>query len=135
MFNNFLTSADTVGIKRMLDASDLRHKYLANNVANQKTPGYVPQDIDFQGFLKNARDDSHLFPVMDRTNPSHMPELDVTSPFHMDGEFVRLHLRHVNRSEEDEMASQALNSLTYRAAADLLSRKYRALSAAITGGK
>ena len=119
----------------MMDVADLRQRYLSNNVANMKTPGYQAQDVDFTGLLKDARNRDQLFPGLAATDDNHFPAGGSSDPFHLDGQFIRMHLRQVNRSEEDEMLSQTTNSLSYRAAADLLGRKYRMLSTAISGGK
>jgi len=133
----FITTEGSRGLRRMMDVIDLRQRYLSNNVANMKTPGFQAQDVDFIGLLRDARQGDFLYPGLEATHQDHYPaqSLRDDEAFHLDGQFLRLHLRNVRRSEEEEMISQTVNSLTYRAASDLLARKYRMISTAITGGK
>ena len=41
-------------MNKALDASWLRNETIANNIANQSTPGYKREDVDFEGALKQA---------------------------------------------------------------------------------
>jgi len=118
----------------MLSATDLRHKFILNNIANSKTPGYMARDLDFTEFLKKFREDAMTCEI-ERTNEKHLPysDLDDSSPFHLDGAFTRQFINYKESNQEEEMANLAMNSLTYKAAADLLSRKYQIMSTAITG--
>lgn len=136
MIPGLISSSDTQGLKRMIDLSDLRHKFIANNVANLKTPGYSARDVSFNQLLRHARD-TEFNHGMETTHPTHFPQGGPgnKSPFHLSDEFLGLYVHRVNRSEEEEMSTLAMNSMTYRSAADILARKYRMISNAISGGK
>ena len=41
-------------LDKTADASWRRHELISNNIANQSTPGYKRQDIDFEGELQRA---------------------------------------------------------------------------------
>lgn len=133
---NILSSPGSRGMKKMLDACTLRQKFIMNNIANEKTPGYIAKDLDFKGILQAGRTGTPLcgFHCSDK---NHFPPtmIDDDSPFRMNGQFVRMFVNNKETTEEEEMVNLAVNSLTYRAASDLLSRKYRLISTAITGGK
>ncbi|MCD4786557.1 MAG: flagellar basal body rod protein FlgB [Candidatus Eremiobacteraeota bacterium] len=133
---NILSSPGSRGMKKMLDACTLRQKFILNNIANEKTPDYVAKDIDFKGMLQASRTGSPLC-GFNSTNKNHFPPAtgDDDSPFRMNGQFVRMFVNSKETTEEEEMVNLAANSLTYRAATDLLSRKFRLISTAITGGK
>ena len=38
-----------------LHAAALRHQTIANNIANANTEGYVPQRVNFEAYVKDAR--------------------------------------------------------------------------------
>jgi len=133
---DILSSPGTRGIKNMLSACMLRQKFILNNIANEKTPGYVAKDLDFKSFLQASRSRVSLggFHYSDENQLSPTTN-DNISPFRMNGQLTRLFVRTRESGVEEEMVNLAENSLTYRAAADLLSRKYRLINTAITGGK
>jgi len=131
-----ISSSATNGLKRMLDAANLRQKFILNNIANEKTPGYFARDLDFYGLIKSARNDSFLSGLR-RTNNEHLLPGNIgdNSPLNLDEGFVGMFINYKNSSsQEEEMVNLASNSLAFRAAADLLSRKYRLIAIAITGG-
>ena len=41
-------------LDKAADAAAMRNELIANNIANQDTPGYKRQDVDFEGQLKKA---------------------------------------------------------------------------------
>jgi flagellar basal-body rod protein FlgB len=41
-------------VKLALDVSSLRQQVIANNIANAATPGYTPQQVNFEQYLKEA---------------------------------------------------------------------------------
>lgn len=44
--------------ERLLDATSLRQKVLANNIANQNTPGFRRQEVQFEQLLQRAMRDA-----------------------------------------------------------------------------
>lgn len=64
-------------MEKGLDASSLRQKVLANNVANVDTPGFKRSDVDFQAALSSALGQSDVLSLK-TTLPDHLP--GVTNP-------------------------------------------------------
>lgn len=135
MSQSYFSAPDNDGLKRMMDASNLRHQFILNNISNAKTPGYTGKDLDFDNFIRDAREDEFFF-GLNQTSPNHMPVKDShdDSPFHLDGEFTRLYVRYKTPNEEEDQINLATNTITYRTATDLLARKYRLITTAIMGG-
>jgi flagellar basal-body rod protein FlgB len=136
MDSGFLDTRDAASLKRMLDLATVRHDYLANNIANVESPDYQPKDIEFFRLLKDARQSGRT-EDLSITNVNHIP-LDPpgsASAFHVGDNFLGNYTIDASRSQEQEMASLAMNSFTYRAATDLLARKMRIMNTAITGGR
>ena len=50
------------------DASWKRHELISNNIANQSTPGYKRQDIDFEGQLQRALRNSRYTTIDDKVS-------------------------------------------------------------------
>ena len=40
-------------LERMLDAAQMRHRVIGQNIANVNTPGYHRHDVDFEQYLKS----------------------------------------------------------------------------------
>ena len=49
-----LLDSTQLALESAMSGSMLRQSLLANNLANVDTPGYQPQDVNFQGTLANA---------------------------------------------------------------------------------
>jgi flagellar basal-body rod protein FlgB len=49
-----LLDTTQVALESAMSGSMLRQSLLANNLANVDTPGYKPEDVNFQGTLANA---------------------------------------------------------------------------------
>ena len=49
-----LLDSTQLALESAMSGSMLRQSLLANNLANADTPGYQPQDVNFQGALANA---------------------------------------------------------------------------------
>lgn len=101
--------------ERMLDFTALRHKVLANNVANVNTPGFRRSDVEFAQELERVLRDKGLDGVKDL-------KLRITKPnetaFRNDGN---------NVSIDKEMAALTENTLLYHFYRELLTRRFRML--------
>ncbi|MFL0269654.1 flagellar basal body rod protein FlgB [Candidatus Clostridium radicumherbarum] len=99
-------------IKEGLDASSLRSKVIANNVANLNTKDYKAYYVSFEENLKKSIDDVEL----KTTNERHIKddnagsdinvEQDLTSSMNQDGNNVDI---------DNQMANQAANNIMYNA--------------------
>jgi flagellar basal-body rod protein FlgB len=118
---------------KSLDASMLRSRVIANNIANVNTPGYQRVEVSFEDELRKAIDKTKLRGL--RTNEKHIPlgrenianinpkvekPADPTLP------------SGVNNVDIDmEMAKLAETQIQYNFSAKFLKGKYSKLNAAI----
>jgi flagellar basal-body rod protein FlgB len=118
-------------LQRSLDYHLRRHALLSSNVANAETPGYRPLDVSFDAYLARAgevqvTDPRHLGAgAQDDRFSSAMFE-DATVSVGNDGNAV---------SVEREMSKISANSIRYRAAAEMISRRLGLLKYAATDGQ
>ena len=127
MIRNFLSDVATVTIGKALDACGLRHRAIANNVANVDTPGFTRSDVSFESQLKSVLTSEDQESVMDRLEEL-QPEVqpDTVSPAGPDGN---------NVSVDKEMADLVKNSLEYEALVQLANLKGFMIRTAIREGK
>ena len=99
--------------ERMLDYAALRHKVIANNVANINTPGFRRSDVEFADELERVLRDKGLTGAQD-------VRFEITKPnvtaFRNDGN---------NVSVDTEMAARAETALLSQVYAQLLARRFR----------
>jgi flagellar basal-body rod protein FlgB len=107
---------DTINVlKQLLDGSAMRHRALANNIANAETQGYRRRDVSFIAELKSA---------IESANPESITAVKPELKASRKSEGIQL---------EKEFAALSENHLLYQTSADLLSRKYAGLRKAISG--
>ena len=127
---------------KAMDLRSRRHEVLISNLANADTPGYKAFDLLVEeSMAKQAGSKSQGSTInMVQTHPGHLP----TAP--ASGHGVRPQI--VQRPEpnnlrgdgnsvdmDKEMANLAENQLMYRAAAQIISKKFIGLKNIIKGGK
>lgn len=118
-------------LKRALDAYALRHRVVAENIANVATEGYRAQKVEFEDLLAQAQD--RTIPAL-RTNPGHLPFPEETGGVPEIVEEDTGFNNGVNDvNVEQEQLALAQNELMYRMATRLLHQKYQGLRMAITG--
>ncbi|MBA4065313.1 MAG: flagellar biosynthesis protein FlgB [Isosphaera sp.] len=104
-------------LARTLDAAALRHRVIAQNVANVNTPGYRRREVAFEAEL--ARE------VASPGGPPATPKVVVADgPERVDGNTVDI---------DQEMNALAKNALLYQAAAQIVSSRVATYRSAITG--
>ena len=104
-------------MSRTLDAAALRHRVIAQNVANVNTPGYRRREVAFEAEL--ARE------VGAGGGPPAAPKVVVADgPERVDGNTVDI---------DQEMNALGKNALLYQAAAQILTSRVATYRAAITG--
>ena len=118
---------------KSLDASMLRARTIANNIANVNTPGYQRVEVSFEDELRKALDTTKLKGT--RTNEKHLPlgRLDISGLNPKVEKPVDPTLPSgVNNVDIDsEMAKLAENQLLFNFSAKFLKGKYTKLNAAI----
>lgn len=118
-------------IKKSLNASSLRGKTIANNIANINTKGYKRFNVSFEETLKDNMDNFS----MKRTNEMHLKDgqdfgeigvkQDTSSSMREDGNNVDL---------ENEKVNQAANTLMYNTLISQANSRLSSLRYVITGG-
>lgn len=115
------TQLSGVGVlARLMDAAALRHRVLAQNVANVNTPGYTRREVTFEADLAKALD----APNGSAAAVKPAVTVDETSPERVDGNNVDI---------DREMGALSKNALLYQAAAQIVASRVASLRAAITG--
>ena len=129
---------NTYLLKQALDASWLRNKAIANNIANVDTPGYKRQKVEFEHLLSKAIDSKEVAGVT--TNEKHIPiggaqslyrsgisvTEDNTTSIRLDGNNVDI---------ESEMAQLAQNNIKYNALIQKISNEFNKLRTVINEGR
>jgi len=108
-------------LMRLLDAATLRHGAIANNIANQNTPGYKRQVVLFEEVLEDAMANGKS--DLSRYQPLEMT--DLVTPPRSDGNNVTAELEQVADQE---------NRMLYETYLTILQGRYSLMNTAITGG-
>lgn len=122
MLKPLLNDRETQVLKTMLDITSTRHRVLANNIANADTPGFKRSDVEFREELAAAlsrRDLQGLAELRPR-----VITMEAGSALRNDGNNVDM---------DTEMVEMSKNYLLYNINAQLLSKHFMALKAAIAG--
>jgi flagellar basal-body rod protein FlgB len=122
-----LESITTAALSLALDAASLRHQAIAANIANHATEGYVPQKVDFEAQMQEAR---RSLDATGRLDPvalaSVRPALRPVTAAGGQPTQVRI---------DQEMADLAQNAVQFQALAKGLARHFSILSIAVNDGK
>jgi len=136
LFNRIFDSAPINLLEKALEGSSLRHKVIANNIANINTPGYKRMEVSFEEELSAAADAGdnrrgmvrthagHLLPRSDAFQPNRIRTIDNTS-LRTDGNNVDI---------DAEMAAMTKNNIFYNTVAQRISGYYTNIISAIKGG-
>lgn len=125
-----LLPADNVTnlLQNFLDVQSRRAQTIAGNIANADTPGYVAKDLDFESYLKEAAEQSHL--PLSKQNLSNLAQPTVVdqpiSVMGMDGNTVDM---------GSEMAKMAQTGTNFNFGAKMLQSRLRLLRTAIREGR
>ncbi len=129
---------DTISIlERSLNIRSLQHRVLSSNIANLDTPNYKAVELAVAEEI-NGRQDSASSIQLVQTQPGHLPlkddpadhlKLKAAKPpeFSLRGDGNTVDL-------DRTMGDLAKNTLLYKTAAQLISRKFSGLKSAIRGG-
>ncbi|MFW6162158.1 MAG: flagellar basal body rod protein FlgB [Planctomycetota bacterium] len=116
-----IQDANLVVLQKMLDASTLRHRAIAQNLANVETPGYRRRVVRFQERLAEA-----LAAGRGDRVAAARPEVSIVE--------TGVNPMTDNNVEPDaELAAMMENALLYRTCSQLLSARIAGYRAAITG--
>lgn|SRR5579875_2141262 len=109
------------GLEYALNSLSLRQQVLANNIANSQTPGYISQDVDFEGQLASilSGDTTNVSPAASGTVVE-TPDLTTSN----DGNTVNM---------ESEMSKASETGILYDTLTQLTADRMGILKTAITG--
>ena len=113
-------------LEKMLDVSSVKHKVIANNIANVNTPGYKKMDVSFADQLEKAlnKDSMNKFDTL-------QPKIVISKED--SSETVRNDGNNVDMDKE--VSSLVKNTLTYSIYTQLLAKKYEGIKSAIEGSR
>ena len=113
-------------LEKMLDVSSVKHKVIANNIANVNTPGYKKMDVSFADQLEKALNESAMN-KFDTLQPKIViSKEDTSETARNDGNNVDM---------DKEVSSLVKNTLTYSIYTQLLAKKYEGIKSAIEGSR
>ncbi len=128
--------SDTVitGLKKGLDAAGLRHRVIADNIANVNTPHFKKSTVVFESLLKKALDGEPVkMATADYRHFGGGTPLEGIRPVVSPGKATSMRTDGNNVDIDQEMAGLAVNTIRYRALAAGLREHYALLSLVITG--
>ena len=113
-------------LEKMLDVSSVKHKVIANNIANVNTPGYKKMEVSFADQLEKAlnKDSMNKFDTL-------QPKIVISKED--SSETVRNDGNNVDMDKE--VSSLVKNTLTYSIYTQLLAKKYEVVKSAIEGSR
>lgn len=119
-------------MKKSLNASSLRSKVIANNIANINTAGYKAYKVSFEDTLKNSQNQLELITdnsrdITENTDNSEIKvEQDNSASMRTDGNNVDVN---------NEMVNQAANTLEFNALVTQINNRLSNTRYVINGGK
>jgi flagellar basal-body rod protein FlgB len=131
---SILSSPQESVLEQALGAAALRHKVIANNIANVNTPGFKKSDVVFEEKLAEAMAGKKA--TMTRTHAKHLPgrQGDAFAPSVVTDTKTSLRTDGNNVDIDAEMANVAKNTIYYNAVAQQLGSYFANLKSAIRGG-
>lgn len=104
------------------DATWLRQTAISNNIANQSTPGYKRQDVDFEGTLERELNKSKYTSLDSKVKNLHMNHLNVET--YTDSSSYSYRLDENNVDPDQEYAELASTQIRYNALINSMSSEY-----------
>ncbi|NQS98790.1 MAG: flagellar basal body rod protein FlgB [candidate division Zixibacteria bacterium] len=118
---------------KCLDAYSLRHKVIANNVANVEVSGYNRMEVKFEAELENQLNRNKF--ALCQTHPKHLPvggRLNSAPGVAVDDSNPKLNA--INNVDIDmEMADMAKNQLGHNLISTVMRMEYQRLRMSIRG--
>lgn len=116
-------------MNKALDASWLRNETIANNIANQSTPGYKREDVDFEGALKQALQASGYRTMDGKVRHIRTKSLEVGT--YTDHANFSYRIDGNNVDPDTEYVELASNQIRYQALQDSANQEFALLKAAM----
>ncbi len=113
-------------LEKMLDVSSVKHKVIANNIANVNTPGYKKMEVSFADQLEKAVNESSMN-KFDTFQPKIVISKEDTS------ETVRNDGNNVDMDKE--VSALVKNTLSYNIYTQLMAKKIELVKSAIENSR
>ena len=113
-------------LEKMLDVSSVKHKVIANNIANVNTPGYKKMEVSFADQLEKAVNESSMN-KFDTLQPKIVISKEDTS------ETVRNDGNNVDMDKE--VSALVKNTLSYNIYTQLMAKKIELVKSAIENSR
>ncbi len=123
-------------LQRALDASVLRQKVIAENIANVDTPFYKRKEVVFEDELKKALNEKEPILKLKVTNPKHIENIGNTKlpdPKVKVVDDIVFRRDRNNVDIEKELVDLAKNNILYTGLTRFVSTKFSMLRGAIKG--
>lgn len=123
-------------LERQLDASALRQRVIANNIANANTPGFKKSEVSFSDQLQAALDTKRI--KLRANHPQHISTsrpLNKIAPRVETTEDTMMTFGQNNVDTEQEMVNLAANTILYNTTSRMLGGKFTLMGHVIRGGK
>lgn len=123
-------------LERSLDASSLRHRVIANNIANADTPGFKASAVEFETELSRALEGASprgVFPYQRKIAYPATPSLPDVAPRVVERQDTVARNDGNNVDIDYEMTALAENDLYYQAISRALNDNFGRLRIAIQG--
>lgn len=114
-------------LQKAADASALRNEVIANNIANQDTPGFKRQDVDFETQLTKAMRRSTYESIDSKVANIDMDRLKPR--VFTDADYFSYRLDENNVDPEQEQVKLAANQLKYQGLMNSLTNEFNNLKA------
>ncbi|MGN0311185.1 MAG: flagellar basal body rod protein FlgB [Lachnospiraceae bacterium] len=111
-------------LDKAADASYLRNEAIANNIANDDTPGYKRVDVDFQSVLATEIGKSKYVSLDRKIKDVNLSHLDVTVKTDMSSYPFSYRLDGNNVDMDTENVELAANQITYQALVDSMGQEF-----------
>ncbi len=112
-------------LEKLIDAGAIRHKTIANNIANVNTPGYKRLDVKFEDELKAALSGNGIVDISSVRPKIVIAKSTEKTALRNDGNNINI---------EVEVSELIKNTMSYNIYVQLMSKKFAALKLAIGGG-
>lgn len=105
------------------DAARQRNTAISNNIANQSTPGYKRQEVDFEGTLRRELSKFEYVSLDEKVSDLHLDHLTTTAYTDAEGYSYRLDGNNVD--PEQEYGELISNRIRYNALIDSMTREFQ----------
>ncbi len=113
-------------LEKMLDVSAMKHKVIANNIANINTPGYKKMEVSFSEQLEKALKDTSVNKLDSLQPKIIISKEDASETTRNDGNNVDM---------DKEVTSLVRNTLSYNIYTQLMAKKVESIKSAIENSK